>query len=130
LIHTTRPSYWAACTSTDVPFSTAWSIISSQVKSSGGGSTRSLRYQSSWVLLVCGIAQIWSSKRAVSSGPSSLPSSAALRRSPSQGRIHSAWANSAVQITSSDARSMSSSSAARRRTSSSRCWSAMFGSFT
>ena len=58
LIHTTRPSYWALWTSTAVPLSTASSIISSQVKSSGGASTRSLRYQSSCVLLVCGIAQI------------------------------------------------------------------------
>ena len=55
LIHTVRPSYCAACTSIALPSSTAWSIISSQVKSSGGASTWSLRYQSSCVLLVNGI---------------------------------------------------------------------------
>src|SRR4051812_33410293 len=59
LTQTVSPSYWLPCTSIDFPFFLAWAIIWSQVKFGPGLGTWSLRYQSSWVLLVKGSAQTW-----------------------------------------------------------------------
>ena len=50
LTHTVRPSYWLPCTSIAFPCFWASSIIWSHVL--GGVLTMSLRYQSSWVLVV------------------------------------------------------------------------------
>ena len=56
------------------------------------------------------------------------PSLTWAARAFDQGRTHFASANSAVQLTSIEMRSMSLSSAANRRTSCSRCWLASAGS--
>ena len=110
-----------------LPISAACLNISSQVF--GGFGTRSLRYQSSCVLLQIGAAQSLSSKRAVSATLGKTPSVAARSSSPVHCSTQPALANSPVQITSMPMMSIELSSAPSRRTSCSRCWSASEGRY-
>ena len=92
-------------------------IISAQV--CGGFGTRSDRYQSNWVLLLCGAAYSLPFHSAVSKAGASVPFSTDALSLPVHGRIQPAWANSAAQVTSRTMTSMLLSCAASRRTS---CW--------
>src|SRR5215207_1766991 len=98
----------------------AWRIISAQVV--GGWGTRSLRYHSSWVLLLNGAATSWPFQVAVSRAALTASRSTCRRRSPVQGTIQPASANSASHTTSRPRMSSELSSAELRRTSCSR-WS-------
>ena len=64
--------------------------------------TRSERYHSSWVLLLCGAAYSWPFQIAVCSAGASVPFTTDALALPVHGRIQPAWANSAAQVTSSD----------------------------
>jgi hypothetical protein len=94
----------------------------------GGWGTRSLRYHSSWVLLLNGAATSWPFQVAVSRAALTPTCSAWRRCSPVNGTIQPAPANSASQTTSRPRMSSELSSAALRRTSCSRWPSAEVGS--
>src|SRR5919106_1611869 len=95
----------------------AWLSISAQVF--GGLGTRSLRYHSSWVLLLNGAATSCPFQVAVSRAALTASCSTWRRRSPVQGTIQPASENSASQTTSRPRMSSELSLAALRRTS---CW--------
>src|SRR5215207_3352779 len=96
----------------------AWRIISAQVV--GGLGTRSLRYHSSWVLLLNGAATSCPFQVAVSRLALTASCSTWARRAPVQGTIQPASENSASQVTSRPRMSRELSLAALRRTSCSR----------
>src|ERR671919_1652374 len=104
----------------------AWLIICAQVV--GGWGTRSLRYHSSWVLLLNGAATSCPFQVAVSRAALTASWVTWRRRSPVKGTIQPASENSASQTTSRPRMSSELSLAALRRTSCSRWPSAADGS--
>ena len=134
LNHTTRPSYCLPCTAIQLgPPAACSRLASASMPSqvSGGGATRSGRYQSNWVLVVTGAANSRPCQRADASGPGRVSVAASASASPAgssdSGSAQPASANSAVHTTSSAMMSSVRSLPVRRRASCRRWSSAPLG---
>src|SRR3954469_15691889 len=73
LNHTVVPSYWAPWISIRPALGRPSACLINPSHVVAGSLTRSLRYQSSWVFVLAGAAQIWPLYVAVLSGPASVP---------------------------------------------------------
>src|SRR3954451_14283577 len=124
LNHTVVPSYCAPWISMRPALGSDSACLMRPSHVVAGFLTRSLRYQSSCVLVLAGAAHTRPLYVAVFSGPGSVPWLTWRANFCGHALIQLASANSAVHTTSMPAMSMLESFAASRRTSDCRCWSA------
>src|SRR4051794_22122672 len=121
LNHTVVPSYCAPWISIRPACDRLVACLMSPSQVVAGFLTRSLRYQSSWVLVLAGAAPRCPLCGAGFSGPAGVPGRTPGAKRSGPALIHLASANSAVHTTSMPAMSMLESFAASRRASDWRC---------